>query len=170
MKPKIRCKNCHRIVPANPRLKDQEYCNRKPCQRVRKTKWERKKIETDEEYRINRKESGEKWRTNNPGYWSKYRRHHIDYCKQNRKKQKLRDVKRKARRLAKMDALMRINDMKPGGYYIVPIIDDLAKMDALMQKIYIIPEGYKKFPKSCKKGLDRHLNGDSIQWRSKEVI
>ncbi len=168
MKPKIRCKNCHRKVPANPRLKHQEYCNQKPCQRARKTEWERNKIATDQDYRTNRKESREKWQENNAGYWVEYRHTHPDYCKRNRALQKLRDIKRRARHLAKMDTLNRLNQIIPGGYYIIPISNDLAKMDALMQKIFIIPDSYKGLTKSCKKGLDGRPSCNSIQCSSKE--
>ncbi len=154
MKPKIRCQHCHRKVPVNPRLKNQEYCNRKRCQRARKTQWERRKIAADEDYRLNRMESRKNWQEKNPGYFAEYRRTHPDYAKENRKKQKLRDAKRKARRLAKMDTLTRINQMEPGGYYLIPIMDDLAKMDALMQKIFIIPDSCGNFMKSCKQGLN----------------
>lgn len=163
MKPEIRCKHCHRQVPANPRLKNQQYCNHKICQRARKTEWERRKIAADQDYRTNRKESRKIWQEKNPGYWSVYRRTHPEYRKENRKKQKLRDVKRKARRLAKTDALRRVNTLIPGGYYLIPIMDDLAKMDALMQKIFIIPDVYNESVKSCKKGLDGHPKGDWIQ-------
>jgi endogenous inhibitor of DNA gyrase (YacG/DUF329 family) len=44
MKTMIKCANCGRIVPANPRLKNQKYCNRNACQRVRKNKWKQSKI------------------------------------------------------------------------------------------------------------------------------
>jgi hypothetical protein len=33
MKPMIKCANCRRMVPANPRIKNQNYCNRKYVQR-----------------------------------------------------------------------------------------------------------------------------------------
>lgn len=172
MTPKIRCKNCHRWVPANPRIKNQKYCNRKPCQRVRKTEWERNKIATDPDYRTNRKESRDRWLENTPGYWSEYRRTHSGYRRQNRKMQKIRDAKRKARRLANMDASKIGKKMIPGSYYLIPISEDLANMDALMQKIFIIPEGYRDIKKSCKKGLNRLPEIDRIEFHpnSKEEI
>ncbi|MDA3895207.1 MAG: hypothetical protein PF482_03550 [Desulfobacteraceae bacterium] len=168
MKPRILCKHCHRKVPANPRLKNQDYCNRKRCQRARKTEWERHKIATDQDYCTNRKESRTNWQEKNPGYWAEYRRTHPKYRRKNRQKQKLRDAKRKARRLAKMDTLKRGNYVMPGGYYLIPIMDDLAKMDASMQKIIIIPDGYEDIGTSCKKGLDGHKKDDWITWNSKE--
>jgi len=38
------CKHCRRIFKPNPRLKKQLYCNRKACQRARKTKWQKQKM------------------------------------------------------------------------------------------------------------------------------
>jgi hypothetical protein len=43
MKTMIKCANYGRIVPANPRVKNQKYYNRKACQRVRKNKWKQRK-------------------------------------------------------------------------------------------------------------------------------
>lgn len=51
MKPMIKCANCGRMVPANPRVKNQNYCNRKACQRVRKNKWKQSKIASDPDYK-----------------------------------------------------------------------------------------------------------------------
>jgi len=51
MKPMIKCANCGRMVPANPRIKNQNYCNRKACQRVRKNKWKQSKIASDPDYK-----------------------------------------------------------------------------------------------------------------------
>ena len=45
MKPMIKCVNCRRMVPANPRVKNQKYCNRKACRRAGKNKWKQSKID-----------------------------------------------------------------------------------------------------------------------------
>ena len=51
MKLMIKCANCGRMVPANPRVKNQTYCNRKTCQRVRKNKWKQNKMASDPDYK-----------------------------------------------------------------------------------------------------------------------
>lgn len=45
----IRCANpcCQRLFVPNPRVKNQRYCNRKNCQRVRKRLWQREKMAGD---------------------------------------------------------------------------------------------------------------------------
>ncbi len=76
---------------------------------------------TDADYRKNQVESLQNWREHNRDYWRRYRDSHVDYRDRNRRLQKVRDARRRARRLAKMDASKRKNDVMPGAYYIVPI-------------------------------------------------
>jgi len=92
----------------------------------------------------NQKNSQKKWLENNPGYWKSYRKQHPDYCDRNRLLQKQRDIKRRARHL--------------------------AKMDALMLKVSVIPNGYEYFNESCKKGLDRPVVDNAIRKEKMEVL
>lgn len=167
MRPQNRCKHCHRKFIPNPRVKDQLYCSRKICQRARKSQWQRRKMATDADYRCNQSECQPKWRLDNPDYWSRYRKAHPKYCEQNRQLQKRRDARRKAKRLAKMDASRRLNQIIPGSYYLIPIVADLAKMDALMQKIFIIPDGCTNRATSCKEGLVGQPSMGWIQCQAK---
>ena len=105
MKPKLRCVHCRRRFIANPRAKNQKYCNRACCQRARKTRWQRHKMATDADYRQNQKDSRRSWQIQHPDYWRQYRAAHPQYCERNRMLQKQRDAKRRAQHLAKMDAL-----------------------------------------------------------------
>lgn len=168
---KKRCKNrnCRRVLDLNPRVKDQEYCSRKTCQRVRKRRWQKQKIATDADYQENQKSAQAKWRAANPDYWRNYRQQHEKYCERNRLLQKKRDANRRRQRLAKMDALKDENPIIPMGcYHITFTPADLAKMDAYIQKVIIIPDGYKKIDSSCKEGLDRQLPVGSIRCQTKE--
>jgi hypothetical protein len=168
MRPQNRCKHCHRKFIPNPRVKDQLYCSRVTCQQARKNRWQRRKMATDSDYRRNQSECQPKWRQNNPDYWDRYRKTHPKYCEQNRQLQKRRDVRRKAKRLAKMDVLKQLNHIKQGSYYVIPIVADLAKMDALMQKIFIIPSSCTQKAASCKEGLDGQPSMGWIQCLEKE--
>jgi hypothetical protein len=120
-------------------------------------------MKTDPDYRHNQKESQKKWRQDNPDYWRKYRKNHPKYRVHNRRKQKERDAKRREKRLAKMDALAPLNNIKTGSYYLIPVSEDLAKMDALKQEIYIISDRCDKPSGSCKKGLVGHRSEDLIR-------
>ena len=155
MKSKKRCVHCHCLFIANPRVKNQKYCSRDICQRTRKSLWQRRKMATDADYRQNQKDSRQTWQTQHPGYWRQYRDSHPQYRERNRMLQKQRDAKRRAKHLAKMDALKRLKSIKPGTYYLIFCMANLAKMDASTQKINVIPAAYQDFCVSCKKGLDR---------------
>ena len=144
MKPKNRCVHCGRLYIANPRVKNQKYCSRDICQRARKRRWQQRKMATDGDYRQNRKESRQMWQTRHPGYWQQYRERHPQYCERNRMLQKQRDAKRRAKHL--------------------------AKMDALTQKINVIPAAYGNFCASCKKGLDGPADTVAIQGSHNEEV
>jgi len=159
MKAKNCCIHCKQVFLPNPRVKDQGYCGHILCQRVRKTKRQRYKMATDDDYRLNQKDAQRRWREQHPDYSKEYRKSHPEYCQRNRKMQKHRDQKRQALRLAKMDALNQLKPVNPGTYYLIPLWPNLAKMDALAQRITIIPVGYKRHDSSCKKGLDRQEQG-----------
>lgn len=132
----IKCVNCRRIVTANHRLKKQEYCNRKACQRIRKNKWKQNKIATDPDYKNDQKEYQEQWIDERPGYYQNYRKQNPDYCDRNRKLQKKRDKKRQSKKSCKRDALKQISSIKPGTYKLVPIKN---KRDSLLGQIIVIP-------------------------------
>lgn len=171
MEPKKRCRNinCRRVLNLNPRVKNHGYCGRKACQGVRKRRWQQQKMTTDPCYKDNQKDAQKKWRAANPGYWRNYRREHTTYCERNRLLQKNRDACRRARHLAKMDALENLNHIKPAGYYyIASTPSDLANMDASIQKVLLIPEGYKNIASSCKKGLDRQPDQLCLRCIAKE--
>jgi hypothetical protein len=144
MTQKIRCANpnCRRLFLPDPRVKDQRYCSKKECRRVRKRQWQCQKIKDDPEYRDNQRDAQQCWMEQNRDYWRRYRDQHPGYVKRNRLLQRERDRGRRLSRLAKMDASKDISSIKPGSYYLIPAKRDLAKMDALSLKYYVIPETY----------------------------
>ncbi len=157
----IVCAHCQETVPANPRIKDQEYCGKPACQRARKTAWERQKIETDPDYRANRKESQKTWIDKHPEYYKVYRKKNPQKVLQNRIRQKLRNRKQANRlrkregeeavstaRIAKMDALEPEKDKLLGAFWLVPKI---AKMDALAVQIIEITSPGLQDPVIAKK-------------------
>jgi hypothetical protein len=90
----------------------------------------------DEDYRANQQDCKKRWQKKHPDYWRNYRARRRQYCQTNRQLQRLRDLRRRLRHLAKMDALGRLCSFKAGTYYLVPC---LAKMDASVQKVIVIP-------------------------------
>ena len=203
MSHRIKCKHLNKFVPANPRSKDQKYCGCDACQQIRKTKWQREKMKTDPQYRVEQEKANDRWLKRNPDYWKNYRDRHPDYCRQNREKQKQRDRKRKEKNakivlsspvsdkmdtlneinitisnsyidprhdLAKMDALDKIDQIKPGIYQVSFQNSDLAKMDALNQKVIIIPIGYIDLAKMDKIDIPENAIYQSVKITSKQEV
>lgn len=137
----FRCSCCRQILPRNPRVKNQQYCGAAECQKARKAKWQREKMNTDSDYRADQRESQRLWQQNNPDYWREYRRNHQEYREHNRQMQRVRDGTYKQPKaydeidLAKMDTLNRILNATTETYFISPGPDNLVKMDALQVKI-----------------------------------
>ena len=108
----IICKNCDKEKPANIRLKGtQKYCGDSDCQRARKAAWQKQKMDNDAEYYVSQKHCVEQWRETKPAhqYQNQYRQHNLEYVSDNRKKQRIRNRKRRtqimAKKIVKMDAL-----------------------------------------------------------------
>ena len=123
----FRCSSCRRIVPHNPRARNQRYCGARPCQQARKNKWQRNKHHIDSDHRKNKEESQRTWRQQNPDYWKLYRQGNPKYCERNRRLQQKRDLKRRHKNLsatnesnlAKKDASDIKNIETTGGYKIL---------------------------------------------------
>jgi hypothetical protein len=136
------CTHCGREFLPNPRVKNQRYCNRPECQRLRKALWQRQKLATDPDYQANQRDCWKSWRQRHPDYWQKYRQRHPGVQQRNRLLQRVRNMKRHPSRrvnmdvIANMDALTPCFSYKPGPYYLVPPI---ANMDAIPSKVFIIP-------------------------------
>jgi hypothetical protein len=135
-----RCNHCGRPFPLNPRLKNQCFCDSKECQRARKADWQRKKMADDADYRARQRESQKKWREDHPEYQRRYRERTPEYSERNRLRQKLRDARRRANDLVKMDASKPVNPLQIGEYYLIP---SLVKMDACPWKVVLIPVCYR---------------------------
>lgn len=134
------CAYCRCRYQKNPRVKNQTYCGKIACQRARKRRWQRQKMATDPDYRLNQRDCMLRWRQRNPHYWQHYRRSHKSYTAQNRMLQKIRNLNRLGRPLiAKMDPIKPEKSILPGIYYILRKCRQIAKMDAIFQKVFIVP-------------------------------
>lgn len=134
------CAYCRRKYVKNPRVKHQSYCGEDDCQRARKRRWQRQKMATDPDYRLNQKDCALRWRQRHLEYWRDYRDTHPAYTTQNRTLQKLRNLNRPAGKIAKMDTSPAKKTLFPGVYYIIKKCSQIANMDAFFQKILILPE------------------------------
>lgn len=101
-KMKRRCACCGRLFDPRPQVPAQAYCSLFECQRVRKRLWQRNKLQSDPDYRINQRAAQQAWSQRNPAYWRNYHSTRPEYQQRNRKRQRIRDRKRKGHP-AKMD-------------------------------------------------------------------
>lgn len=97
-----RCACCDKPFAPRPQVPDQAYCSSPDCQRARKRQWQRAKLQSDPDYRINQRAAQQAWSQRNQDYWRNYRDARPDYEQRNREQQRSRDQGRNVD-LAKMD-------------------------------------------------------------------
>jgi hypothetical protein len=134
------CQGCNQEKIQNPRLKGaQKFCGNPACQKVRKRQWQKNKLATDALYRMQQHESLQAWRKNYPldRYQHQYRLRHPEYVEQNRKRQRIRN-RRRRELIVKMDTL---NQMESYTYLLTPCEPEkIVKMDALRVKLTVLNE------------------------------
>ena len=67
-----------------PRGDNHRYCEDKRCQRARKTRWQKKKLVQDLDYRENQNSAQKEWKSKHPEYWREYRAKHPEYKQRGR--------------------------------------------------------------------------------------
>lgn len=67
------CASCGREFSVRPQSPKQTYCSAPECQRERRRRWNRAKLEADPDYRANQLAAQRAWHARNPGYWQTYR-------------------------------------------------------------------------------------------------
>jgi hypothetical protein len=134
-----RCAACGQCFQPRPQVRNQTYCQAADCQRERRRRWQQAKLQNDPDYRTNQREAQQAWRRRHPAYWQAYRERHPIYREANRLKQRVRDQKRRAALLAKMDVRTRELTVPSGTYRLAPLHScDLAKMDAWTVEITVL--------------------------------
>jgi hypothetical protein len=139
---KRRCSACGRLFEPCVKVKSQQYCSGRGCQKERKRRWQAKKRAEDPEYRANQRDAQRRWREKHPHYWRDYRKRHSDYEQRNRELQRERNRRNRGKPepIAKMDALTGKRGIISGDYQLVPLGGGtIAKMDAINVKIQVIP-------------------------------
>ena len=137
---KMRCVHCRcRLVP-HPRARTQRCGANQACQRASKAPWQRNKLATDPAYRAHQRDCQHRWQRQPPQYGRAYRQQRAAYRARHRLLHQLRDDKRRAPPLAKMDVIEPVTCMHPGIDHRIPAVGEpLAKMDGVAQKCPVIP-------------------------------
>jgi hypothetical protein len=138
-----RCLSCGEKFKPRPQNPGQQYCSEKACQRERRRRWQSAKQRTDADYRDNQRRAQQAWAAQHGPYWRAWRDRHPEYCERNRAQQQLRNQRRRAGLIAKMDA-SGVNLSVPSGVYrLVPAAGgEIAKMDAWTVRIAVIAGPY----------------------------
>ena len=139
-----RCAACGQAFRPRAQVPHQRYCGLAACQRERRRRWQQRKLEADPDYHANQVRAQRAWADGNSAYWREYRAKHPDYTDRNRLEQRRRDRRRRAARLAKIDASTPIPAVLSGTYRLVPeAAGDLAKKDAWTVRLTVISTDYE---------------------------
>jgi hypothetical protein len=90
------------------------------CQRARRRLWQKQKPKDEVDYRLNQAEAQRVWAEDHADYWRRYRAGHPEYADENRAQRRRRDARRRAKRLAKMDAITGDFPVRSGIYRLLP--------------------------------------------------
>ena len=71
--PTKNCACCGQPLTPRPQVPDQAFCSAPACQRERRLRWQRDKMQSDPHYRDNQSRSQRAWSDRNPDYWRTYR-------------------------------------------------------------------------------------------------
>lgn len=67
------CTSCGRSFPVRPQSPAQTFCSAPECQRERRRRWTKAKLESDADYRANQLAAQRAWHARHPEYWQTYR-------------------------------------------------------------------------------------------------
>ena len=136
--PSKRCAACGQTFQPRPQVPGQSYCAAIACQRERRRRWQRDKLQNDPDYRDNQARAQQAWCERHPDYWRAYRDTHPDYVDRNRFQQHERNARPKMHAVAKMDTSGPILPLPAGIYQLSQVTaDGIAKMDAWIVEITV---------------------------------
>jgi len=133
-----RCAHCRsRFTPLrNPR---QRYCGKLACQHKRRSRYQKKRIELDQEYKETYHLSQQKWCCRHPDYWRLYRLQHPTYEIANRIAQVSRDRRRRKNGMeTPVSVLAKMYSLFPKTSYLSSNYNNLLGKQAVLAKMYVI--------------------------------
>jgi len=136
---KKKCVECCQLFHPCPQVPHQSYCSSPSCQRARRRKWMRNKLQTDSDYLDNQLHAQKAWSERNPDYWKEYRASHPEYVERNRISQHQRNTKSQANLIANIDESSEVNPF-PSGIYRLSLVSDnpIAKMNVWTVEIRML--------------------------------
>ncbi len=145
---KRRCAACGCLFVPRRNVPQQRYCAKRACQRTRRRRWQRQRLQTDADYRANQAAAQRRWRERHPAYWRAYRQRHPEYTARNRAQQSERNQRRRQGAtgpsppsIANMDVCELETPVFSGTYRLIPVTrPGIANMDAYIVKMQVISE------------------------------
>ena len=113
------CPCCGETFQPHHKVPNQTYCSSRDCQRERRQLWDRKKQQSDPEYRDNKNRVQRAWTERNSDYWRKYRKSNSG--PRGKAVQNPRQTALIAPSPVKMDDLAWLQDIPAGLYRIRPV-------------------------------------------------
>ena len=131
------CRYCQQPFQPSRFRPDQSACSQPDCQRRRRTDYHRGKIKTDPEYAEVVRDSRRKWRETHPDYQQRYRQEHAASVEQNRRRQQLRDRKRRLHDLEKNNLALDLKRSDLEVWLVGSAPGDLEKNNLASSKLFI---------------------------------
>lgn len=135
---KKHCAACGKSFWPRTQVPNQSYCSALECQRERRRRWQRHKLQTDPDYHDNQSRAQRAWLDRNPDYWREYRVSHPKYVERNRTLQHERNAKGLVNPIAKMDVSNPAIPL-PSGIYRLSLVTsaEIVKMDVWTVEITV---------------------------------
>jgi hypothetical protein len=139
-----------------PQRPDQAYCSKSECQKVRRQRWYKGKLQGDPDYRENKQRLQREWMDRNPAYWRQYRDGHPEYAERNRRQQRGKSRVSPVAALAKNDESTLPEAITAGIYRISPVKGSCSQKG----KVWTVEISLVCLDPACLKG---HCKGTSCK-------
>ena len=148
-----RCRYCEKNFQPSKYQPNQLVCSDPVCQQRRRSESRQHKLAADPEYREVCRDSSRKWRTENPGYWKRYREKNPDSVARNREQQQTRDRKQRLLNLANNTSALDLKHSAAGVWLLTAGTEDLANNNSVAAQVWVIetlPRRMGPTMESCK--------------------
>ncbi|MHC8307534.1 hypothetical protein [Pseudomonas sp. PB3P13] len=142
------CACCGLPFEKRPQVPNQTYCSLPACQRARRQRWQRDKMQSDPDYRDNQSRNQRAWLDRHPEYWRNYREANPEYVDRNRSHQRSKHDQQQKVDLAKMDVSQGMA-LRPGFYR----IEQISSGDAASSEAWIVEITPLNIDCPCKKDV-----------------
>jgi hypothetical protein len=132
-----RCRYCEKAFQPSKFQLRQTVCSHPACQRRRRNDDHRQRLATDPDYQQVCLDSPRKWRARNPGYWKRRRQIHPEVAERNRQRQKLRDQKRRLRRLANNNSVFNLKSVPAEVWLVGSAVEHLANNNSAPTQLVV---------------------------------